>query len=98
MSAHNEKIKNIYGNFNFWSWFRYWYVDSVNFVTMMLLDKGYYDYDAEKVESKVRWEDTVKSDEEVANLLSMFGMGPKAQKPKNEEEVQNYLLKHFKED
>lgn len=94
MSTHNEKIKQIYGNYGFWSWFRYWYLDSVNYVTMLLLDKGYFDYDFEKVAREVKWEDTVKSDEEVADMLSMFGMGPKARKkPETTEEIQNYIIK-----
>lgn len=41
----NDKIKHIYGNYNFWSWLRYWYLDSANYITLLLLDKGYYDYD-----------------------------------------------------
>lgn len=60
---------------------------------MMLMDKGYYDYDYEKVEKPVKWEDTVKSDEEVADMLSMFGLGPKAsKKPESEEELRDYII------
>lgn len=62
---------------------------------MMLLDKGYFDYDAQKVEKPVVWEDTIKSDEEVADMLSMFGIGQK--KPQTEEELQNYILNHKEE-
>ena len=39
----NEKIKAIYGNYGFWSWLRYWWLDTENYVTFMLMDKGYYD-------------------------------------------------------
>ena len=65
---------------------RYWYIDSDNYITFMLLDKGYYDYDYEKTDPVgpvVNWEDTIKSEEEVADMLSIFGMGPKVNKPRN---------------
>lgn len=59
----------------------------------MLLDKGYFDYDYEKVERPapaVDWESTIKSDEEVAEILSIFGVGQ--QKPQTDEEIQQYIL------
>lgn len=65
---------------------------------MMLLDKGYFDYDFEKTENpvpRVNWEDTIKSDEEVADILSAFGLSPK--KPQTEEEIQGYILKQMEE-
>ena len=64
VSSHNERINYVYGNYNFWSWFRYWYVDSCNLVTMILMDKGYFDYDFESVEKPpltVDWESTIKT-------------------------------------
>ena len=85
----------MYGNYNFWSWFRYWYVDSCNLVTMILLDKGYFDYDAQKAEKPVVWEDTVKSDEEVADMLAMFGIGQK--RPETEEDIQKHILNQMEE-
>jgi len=45
---------------------------------MMLVDKGYYDYDFERKKEKVRqalYEDTVKSESEVRGLLARFGIG-----------------------
>ena len=61
---------------------------------MLLLDKSYYDYDYERAEAPVRWEDTIKTDEEVSDMLAMFGMGPKAQKtPETIEEIQEYIIK-----
>lgn len=71
-------------------------MDSANLVTMMLLDKGYFDYDFEKFEKPIVWEDTVKSDEEVADMLAMFGMAPK--KPQTAEEIQKYIINQIKED
>lgn len=62
----------------------------------MLLDKGYFDYDFERTEAVapiVNWEDTIKSDEEVADMLAMFGFGPKFKKPKDLEELQQYIMK-----
>lgn len=59
---------------------------------MMLVDKGYYDYDFERVEANAQllYEDTVKSDSEVRGLLSRFGIG----KPKEQsiEELQEYVM------
>ena len=63
---------------------------------MLLLDKGYFDYDYEKVETHqeiVNWEDTVKSDEEVADMLAMFGIGTRMKKPETMEEIQNHIIK-----
>lgn len=66
---------------------------------MILLDKGYYDYDFEATEKQVRWEDTVMSEEETADMLAMFGMGPKAQKkPETLDEIQGYVINQIKED
>jgi hypothetical protein len=59
---------------------------------MMLVDKGYYDYDFERVKANTQllYEDTVKSDSEVRGLLSRFGIG----KPKEQsiEELQEYVM------
>ena len=64
---------------------------------MLLLDKGYFDYDFEKVDKPrvtANWEETIKSEEEVADMLAMFGMGPRVQrKPKTLEEIQDYIIK-----
>ena len=66
---------------------------------MILLDKGYYDYDFEVTEKRVRWEDTVMSEEETVDMLAMFGMGPKAQKkPETLDEIQGYVINQIKED
>lgn len=65
---------------------------------MLLLDKGYFDYDFEKVDAPapiVNWEDTIKSDAEVQNILSIFGMGKK--KPETAEEIQNHIIKQMEE-
>lgn len=45
---------------------------------MMLVDKGYYDYDFERKKEKVRqalYEDTVKSESEARGLFARFGIG-----------------------
>ena len=68
---------------------------------MLLLDKGYFDYDYEKVEAQkeiVNWEDTLKSDEEVADMMAMFGFGGCKKKPETTEEIQEYLMQNIKED
>ena len=101
-SEHNERIKGAYGNYCFWSWLRYWYIDSANQVSMILIDKGYYDYDFEKIEKPKPpddWIDTVKSDEEVNGLMAMFGFSARVgKKPETTEEIQDYLIKNIKED
>ena len=90
----------MYGNYCWWSWFRYFYLDSCNLVTMILVDKGYYDYDFEKTEAyvpPVNWDDTIKTDEEVNGILAMFGMSAKRGKPETDEEIQSYILKQMEE-
>jgi len=68
----------------------------------LLLDKGYFDYDYEKVEKPpqfVDWVDTIKTDEEVVDMLSNFGFGHlKKKKPETTEEIQNHIIKQIKED
>lgn len=60
---------------------RYWYIDSANFVTLMLIDKGYYDYDFEEPKHKKQSAPTkAKSDAETAKMLSRFGVGTAAAK------------------
>ncbi len=67
---------------------------------MLLMDKGYYDYDFEKTEAyvpPVNWEDTIKSEEEVDGILAMFGMGANRKKPETVEEIQAHILKQMEE-
>lgn len=65
---------------------------------MMLVDKGYYDYDFERKKERVRqalYEDTVKSESEVQGLLARFGIG---QKPSESlEELQELAMKELNE-
>lgn len=54
---------------------------------MMLVDKGYYDYDFEHKKEKVRqalYEDTVKNESEVRGLLARFGIGQKREESLDE--------------
>lgn len=63
---------------------------------MILLDKGYFDYDYDKTERKevVTWEETVRSDEEIRDIMAGFGIGVKREKkPETLEEIQNYIIK-----
>lgn len=64
---------------------------------MMLVDKGYYDYDFERVKAKIKqvtYEESVKSESEVRSLLARFGIG---QKPREEslEELQEMAMKEI---
>ena len=67
----------MYGSYNFWSWFRYWYLDTANQVAMMLIDKPFYDYDYEPIKTKTRllYEDTVLDESKTRSVLAMFGIG-----------------------
>jgi hypothetical protein len=62
----------LYGNYGFWAWLRYWYLDSADFISLMLVDKGYYDYDFTEPKRRRRSTANVKlmSDDEVAAMLS----------------------------
>lgn len=64
-------------------------------MTFLLLDKGYFDYDYQRVEKDevVKWEDTVRSDEEIRQIMAGFGIGVQRSKPQTIEEVQNYIIK-----
>ncbi len=58
------------------------------------MDKGYYDYDFEAVDEKAKRKplDTrIKSDAEVASMLSMFGW-----KPKTPEDMQRVAMSEIK--
>lgn len=66
---------------------------------MMLVDKGYYDYDFERKKEKVRqalYEDTVKSESEVRGLLARFGIGQKRIE-ESLEELQEMAMKQLNE-
>lgn len=63
----------------------------------MLVDKGYYDYDFERVKTKVKqalYEDTVKSESEVRGLLARFGIGQKKSE-ESMEELQELAMKEI---
>ncbi len=77
----NEKIKAIYGNYGLWSWLRYWFLDTENYVTFMLLDKSYYDYDYEKPSERTEAALTAaKSDDEIAAQLRGMGLNVRPKK------------------
>ena len=66
---------------------------------MMLVDKGYYDYDFErkvKVE-RILVENTMKSEEETRSLLARFGIGKPKVEPSEEslEELQEMAMKEM---
>lgn len=63
---------------------------------MLLLDKGYFDYDYEKCDTHgvVMWEETVRSDEEIRDIMAGFGIGVKRdRKHMTAEEIQDYIIK-----
>ena len=65
---------------------------------MMLVDKGYYDYDFERKKEKVKqmlYEDTVKSESEVRGLLARFGIGQAKADSESLEELQEMAMKEI---
>ena len=63
---------------------------------MLLLDKGYFDYDYEKTSAPkivTNWEDTIMDEEETQSLVAMFGIGRPSKKPETIDEIQDYLIK-----
>lgn len=102
-SSHNERIKYIYGNYNFWSWIRYWYLDTANQVTLILMDKGYYDYDYKPIEiqtSNVIDLDTMEipSYDQTQHILSNFGVGIYAKKKNLKDMSMEQLQEHAIQD
>lgn len=80
-AADYDRMKAIYGNNGFWSWLRYWFLDTENYVTFMLLDKGYYDYDYEKPSERTEAALTAaKSDDEIAAQLRGMGLNVRPKK------------------
>ena len=60
------------------------------------MDKGYYDYDFEKfglMDEGKDWADTVRTDEEVDEIMHGFGFGRRVKKPTTTEEIQNHIIK-----
>lgn len=71
-------------------------MDSVEWLTLAIMDKGYYDYDYQYIEPRqeIRLvEDTAKSDEEIAKRLARFGIGRK----QGAEVLQRAVIKDLKE-
>lgn len=95
----NEKIKAIYGNFGLWSWLRYWFLDTENYVTFMLLDKSYYDYDYEKPSERTEAALTAaKSDDELETKLRGMGLNVRPKKKiLTPEELQAEVMTEIKD-
>lgn len=63
---------------------------------MMLIDKGYFDYDFEKTERQK--EDIIKSDDEVRDILTnTFGFKHLQKKQETTEELQELIIKDMEE-
>lgn len=60
----------------------------------MLYDKGYFDYDFEKVSKTVLYDNTRRSDEEIRDIMAGFGIGVSSKSKKmSTEELQSYIIK-----
>lgn len=63
---------------------------------MILLDKGFFDYDYSIPDDKkefVDWADTVKTEEELHDMLSGFGFGTGKKRQKTLDEIQSHIIK-----
>ena len=66
----------------------------------MLIDKGYYDYDFERIKAittPITYEDTRKSESEVSSMLSRFGIGGAKSKEESMEELQQLAMEEFEQ-
>lgn len=89
--SNNKKIEAVYGSYNFWSWLKYWHIDSADYINLMLLDKDYYDYDYESPDKEVlAYKNAAKNDNELAERLRSLGFKVKAKKP---DDVAEHLQK-----
>lgn len=87
----------VYGNSGFWAWLRYWYLDSADFVTLMLMDKGYYDYDYEKPKEKKARNISKGSDpDKLKAKLARLGIGT-APQHFTAEEMQRIAMQEARE-
>lgn len=91
-ATHNQKINLVYGGYNFWSWLRYWHIDSIEWVTLMLIDKEYYDCDYTYVEPKAEQDIKLKSEEEQQAMFSKFGFGKVRSVDNDVEKLQESLI------
>ena len=75
---------------------KYWYLDSANFVTLMLIDKGYYDYDYEEPKKrKLEVRRPSMSNNKLSDMLHRYGVGVKPPKEMNMEELQEYAIRNI---
>ena len=93
-STDNDKIKAIYGNYGFWSWLRYWHLDSADLVLMVLMDKGYYDYDYEAEKASPASVAHEQSEERTQGMMDRFGFGKvkSIRKPPSPAELQAEVM------
>ena len=61
---------------------------------LMLIDKGYYDYDYKFIEKPIIAEETVMSEEKLQKTMSRFGFGRKTKdvKEMDMDEFQTYAM------
>lgn len=72
---------------------RYWHIDSAEFVTLLLIDKDYYDHDySEPKEVKEEISDMANSDDELKEKLKRIGMKVSRVKNDSAEELQRLAM------
>ena len=74
----------------------YWYIDSERMVTMMLIDKPYYDYDYKYYKSQAEDKDSeLNTDEKTHSILARFGIGTKKKEEKDPSEMDMDELQRY---
>ena len=77
---------------------RYWYIGSVDFITLMPIDKGYYDYDYQEPKQKRKRNISKATDpEKLARKLGQLDIGAKPQ-PLTAEDAQRIVMDFTQKD
>lgn len=75
---------------------RYWYLDTENMVSFMLMDKGYYDYDYEKPSARTSAAlGAATNDEQIEADLKRMGLNVRRRRP-TPEQLQTDVMKGIK--
>lgn len=98
LGVYNSQIKEIYGNYGFWSWFQFWFMDSVFKQTVMLMDKTRIDYDYKKGESVRRSNNpSLQRDIDKYNATEAVEFLKKRQQQRQQEKSREQLVEEMRD-